>query len=355
MPEVVSEPAGGEVLPTRWPLGILPASPAVHELIGRGRTHLLTNSRAEIPKAIEAFQSATELDPTYAPAHAGLALAHCAAAELRLTAPPEAYASARTAALRALAMDDACADAQVALGTVLFLSDWNWTGARRSLERALALDPDHTDACLLYGRLLDVLGDLDGGLAVRQVALERNASSARVQLQIAHSYWNQRKYDKVIEWASRAVATDPGHLVAREYIAGAHLKQGDERRYQEEALAHAALAGAPEDLLDEMRRMFADGGRRRLVTYGLEQARAHGAPPMQLALFCGELGDFETAFRHLDRAIDSRDPCLVDLGVSPQWDCLRQDPRFAERLERMGLNRPQLSSSGVTRAWPTIS
>jgi DNA-binding winged helix-turn-helix (wHTH) protein len=352
---VVRREAVPEVLPIRWPLGVLPASPAVHEHIGRGRTHLLTNSRPEIPKAIEAFQAAIDLDSTYAPAHAGLALAHCAAAELRWLPPADAYASARTEALRALAMDDACADAQVALGAVLFLSDWNWTGARRSLERALDLDPDHTDGSLLYGRLLDVLGDLDGGLAARQKALERNPTSARVQLQIAHSYWNQRQYDKVIEWANRALETDPTHLVAREYIAGAHLKNGNETQYQEASLTHAALAGAPAALLDEMRQMFAAGGRRRLVTYGLQNATAHGAPPMQLALFYGELGDFDNAFRHLDHAIDSRDPCLVDLGVSPQWDCLRQDPRLAERLDRMGLNKPQVSSSGDTRAWPTIS
>ncbi len=130
---------------------------------------------------------------------------------------------------------------------------------------------------------------------------------------------------------------------------------GTSQRYQEESLRHAALAGAPKEMLDEMRELFENGGRRRMLAYGLQQAAAHGAPPMQFALFYGELGDFDTAFRHLDRAIDSRDPCLVDLGVSPQWDCLRQDPRFGDRLEGMGLNNAQLSSSGATRAEPTIS
>jgi Tfp pilus assembly protein PilF len=89
---------------------------------------------------------------------------------------------------RALAMDDSCADAQVALGTVLFLSDWNWIGAQRSLERALELDPGHTDAYLLYGRLLEALGDVERGLVVKQKALERNPFSALVHVQIAHSH-----------------------------------------------------------------------------------------------------------------------------------------------------------------------
>jgi hypothetical protein len=109
----------------QWPVGVLPARPDVSELIGLGRSYLLTSSMSDVQKAVEAFRSAIVLDPNYAAAHAGLALACCAQAELRLAAPDRAYAGAREAALRALAMDDSNPDAQVALGTVLFLSDWN--------------------------------------------------------------------------------------------------------------------------------------------------------------------------------------------------------------------------------------
>ena len=160
-------------------------------------------ARSEIPRAVEAFRAAIALDPDYAAAHAGLAVAHCAEAELLLAAPHVAYTSARAAALRALAMEASNADAQVALGTVLFLSDWNWSGARRSLERALELSADHTEGWLLYGRLLEALGYLAEGLAAKQRVLERDPSSATVHLQIALSYWNQRRYDDMIAWATR--------------------------------------------------------------------------------------------------------------------------------------------------------
>ena len=158
-------------LSLRWPVGVLPRSRRFPELIGRGRSHLFAASRTEVPKAVDAFRAAIELDPHYAAAHAGLALACCARAELRLALPAEAYSDARDAALRALAMDSANADAQVALATVLFLSDWNWTGAQRCLERALEADPDHAEGVALYGRLLEALGRLDEGLQAKQKAL----------------------------------------------------------------------------------------------------------------------------------------------------------------------------------------
>ena len=319
----------------KWPIGVLPAEPEVSELIGRGRACLMTASRSEIPRAVEAFRSAIELDPDYAAAHAGLAVAHCAEAELRLVAPHVAYTSARDAALRALAMEASNADAQVALGTVLFLSDWNWNGARRSLERALELNADHTEGWLLYGRLLEALGYLAEGLAAKQRVLERDPSSATVHLQIALSYWNQRRYDDMIVWVTRSLDLDPQHLLAREYLAGGYLKKGDLDRHMAESLTHARVAGAPLDLLDDLRRSYDTRGRAGIVEFAL-RANANG-PPMQLALLHGEAGNLDEAFRHLDAAIARRDPALAHLAVAPQWDCLRGDRRFDERLQAMGL------------------
>ena len=332
---VTRKPAAAERLSMTWPVGVLPARPEVSELIGRGRTCLMAASRSEIPRAVEAFRTAIRLDPDYAAAHAGLAVAHCAEAELRLSSPEVAYASARGAALRALAMEPANADAQVALATVLFLSDWNWHGARRSLERALELSPDHLDALLLYGRLLEALGYLDEGLAAKQKALEHNPASPGVVLQIALSYWNQRRYDEMIAWVQRSLALDPGHLLAREYLAAAYLKKGDGDRYMEESLTHARSAGAPAETIEQLRHIYATAGKPGLVQFALA-ANAQG-PPMQLALLFAEAGNLDEAFRQLDLAIDQREPALVHLAVAPQWDGLRGDPRFAERLASMQL------------------
>ena len=324
-----------EPLSMKWPIGVLPARPEVSELIGRGRACLMTASRSEIPRALEAFRSAIEIDSGYAAAHAGLAVAHCAEAELRLAAPDVAYTSARAAALRALAMEASNADAQVALGTVLFLSDWNWNGARRSLERALELNADHTEGWLLYGRLLEALGYLAEGLAAKQRVLERDPSSATVHLQIALSYWNQRRYDDMIAWATRSLELDPQHLLAREYLAGAYLMKGDLDRHIAESLAHARAAGCPREQLDDLRRIYDTRGRAGIVAFAL-RANANG-PPFHLALLHGEAGNLDEAFRHLDAAIARRDPALVHLAVAPQWDSLRADVRFGKRLNGMGL------------------
>ena len=332
---VTHHEAPAEPLSMKWPIGVLPARPEVSELIGRGRGCLMAASRAEIPRAVEAFRAAIALDPKYAAAHAGLAVAHCAEAELRIASPDVAYASARGSALRALAMEATNADAQVALASVLFLSDWNWDGARRSLERALELNADHSEGWLLYGRLLEALGYLAEGLAAKQRVLERDPSSATVHLQIALSYWNQRRWDDMITWATRSLELDPHHVLSREYLAAAYLKKGDLDRHMAESLSHGRAAGCPPDLLHELEHVYDTRGRAGVMEFAL-RVNANG-PPFQLALLHGEVGNLDEAFRFLDDAIALHDPALVHLAVAPQWDCLRGTERFNERLHAMGL------------------
>src|SRR5262245_25597411 len=199
----------------------------LYELVGRGRSHLLSGSFLELPAAVDAFRSAIEIDPTYAPAHAGLARARCLQAVFRAVPHQEAFTDAKASALRALAMDSASADAQVALGTVLFLSEWDWTAAERSLQHALEINPDHTEALLQYGSLQEALGQLDDGLRCKQQALARDPRSPGVLVQIAASYWHQRKYDETQVWARRALEVDPKHVLASQFITNVYWRIGD--------------------------------------------------------------------------------------------------------------------------------
>lgn len=65
---------------------------------------------------------------------------------------------------------------------------------------------------------------------------------------------------------------------------------------------------------------------------GVKHGKAFGA-----ALVYAGLGERDEAFRWLDRSIDLRAPLVTLLKVDPRFDPLRQDPRFAGLLRRIGL------------------
>ena len=326
--------SGGDAPVTRVPGRRL----EVYALCGRGRAHLLAASMFEVPKAVDAYRAAADLDPGYAPAHAGLALAHCARAAMRVAAPADAYRDARAAALRALAVDDGSADARVALGSVLFFAEWDWRGAEQSLRRAIEINPNHVQAYLIYGRLLDALGRAAEALDMRLSAFERDPLSPLVHVQVAQGHLYQRDYDAAIEWANRALALDSRHLLAREFLAGAYLFKDDFDRYLTEVIAHGAAHDVPPEWFEPLKIAYETGGRSWFFRYCAEQMSKNvHLPAFQVAVFHAQAGDLDAAFDHLDRAIVQHDPSLVDLAVAPQWENLRADPRFTEAVRRIGL------------------
>jgi DNA-binding winged helix-turn-helix (wHTH) protein len=323
----------------------------LYEFVGRGRSHLLSGSYFELPNALDAFRAAIDIDSTYAPAHAGLARVRCAQAALRAVPHQEAFAEAKASALRALAMDSTSADAQVALGTVLFLSEWDWTAAERSLCRALDINPDHTEALLQYGSLKEALGQLDEGLRYKQQALAGDSRSALVLVHIAMSYWNQRNYDETVVWAKRALEIDPKHLLAGEFLAGVYWKIGDVDRLVAENLRLAETFGVPDEAMATLKEVTArikdayatDGlaGVTRFMADQITNERLDFDHLLKMAfrraVLYGAANRIDEAFECLDQAIAFRDPALVHLAVAPQWDSLRGDRRFGERLKAMGL------------------
>jgi serine/threonine protein kinase len=335
------------------------------ELVAQGWAHLRSGSFFELSGAVSAFVAATEVAPAYAAAHAGLALTKVAQAVSHDVPHLEALAEAKTIALRALALNDRSADAQVALGQVVLFSEWDWTAAERSFQRALAINPNHAEAYLHYGGLMEALGQLVRGFELKLRGLECDSTSALAHVLIASSLWNQRRYDDVIVWVNKALDRDPRHLFARELLVGAYSKKGDFRRQIVEDLKRVEARELSEETLGALREIVADilhafdheglAAAHRCILKHISSAWltelmsdeggstivGRGNTIIGPLVRSAEAGDLDKAFELLQDALDVRDPGLVHLAVAPQWDGLRADPRFNECLARMKL-RPVL-------------
>jgi len=330
------------------------------EFIARGWAHLRSGSFFELAQAVSAFLAATEIEPTYAAAHAGLALARVTQATVHDIPHLEALGEAKAAALRALALDHESADAQVAVGQVMLFAEWDWIAAERSFQRALAINPNHAEAYLHYGGLMEALGELPRGLELKLQGLERDSASALAHVLIAVSFWNQRRYDDVIVWVNKALDRDPRHLLARELLVGAYAKKGDVERQLEQDLKRVEARfdlsdetrAALKPICDEFVHVYKHEGKAAAFQYFLKHkqrldelvpdgASERGNTMIGPLARSAEMGDLDKAFELLQRALDVRDPGLVHLAVAPQWDSLRADPRFNQCLARMKL-RPVL-------------
>ena len=114
----------------------------------QGRFYSRRGTEADFRKAIEFFTQATQLDPRYALAWSELSRAWTGLSGdfLEGAAAQEAYAKAREAADRALALSPDLAAAHIARGDLLQLADFDWRGAEAEYRRALELAPNDAEA-----------------------------------------------------------------------------------------------------------------------------------------------------------------------------------------------------------------
>jgi len=137
-----------------------PIDPEVYEAYLKGRYHWNKRSGKDIKKGAEYFQSATERDPTYAAAHAGLADSAGIAGFWSFVSPGEGCGKAKAAARKSLELEET-AEAHASMGWAVMHYDWDFLCAEKEFLRAIELNPHYGTAHQWYGHCLIAMGRFD--------------------------------------------------------------------------------------------------------------------------------------------------------------------------------------------------
>jgi serine/threonine protein kinase len=144
-----------------------------YQLYLRGRYYWNQGTIAGFKKAIEYFQQAIGKDPKYALAYSGLADSYLLLGSYWVEAIPEA----KTAALRALELDDRLSEAHIALGHIKLLLDWDWPAAESEFKQGISLNAASALAHNQYAMYLAAMQRLDDAIAEVKRAQELDALS----------------------------------------------------------------------------------------------------------------------------------------------------------------------------------
>jgi DNA-binding winged helix-turn-helix (wHTH) protein/TolB-like protein len=126
-----------------------------------GRSHLASRTREGLERALAFFEQAVALEPSYAPAHAGLADAHNLLQYYGYAHGAVGIIYAREAAQRALGLDEGLTAGHAALGYVNFMWLWEWPAAESEFRRDISLDPHYDPAHHRYALYLAAMGRPD--------------------------------------------------------------------------------------------------------------------------------------------------------------------------------------------------
>ena len=310
---------------------------AAYDAYLMGRYSLTTQSADGIKKGLPAFQQAIALDPTYAPAYAGLADTYSLLANYFVLPPREAFPLAEVAARKALELDADSPEAHTALAFVEHHYRWDWAGAEREYETALALNPSYATAHVRYAELLSNLGRHDEAIAEVRRARELDPLSLVMRSSVGRFLYYARRYDEAIPELKKTLELDPGRVYARLYLALCYEGKGSyTEALNEFEQFSAAFGGAPSVGLAHLYAVEGEKEKARQIVKGLRRD-AGDSDWFFLSRVYAALGEKDEAFDCLEKAYQTHDFFLSFLNVDPHLDPLHSDARFVELVRRLGL------------------
>ena len=260
--------------------------------------------------------------------------------------PVEGLAKGNAAAQKALELDPDLAEAHAALGNVLWIRDWDWSGAERELRKAIELNPGYVTGHRLYSELLAWTGRLEEATAEQQRAEELDpfwVSSVTQDLGRLYELRGERE-KAMAEW-ERALGLAPNYYRTHQHLGNHYCQEGA----LEKAIASLERAQtlSPDDphIVADLGYCYAISGKpaeaRKLLRDLEEQSRRRYISPMTLALVHVGLAEHDAAFEWLEQAYEVKALMLTSIRMDTRYGMLSSDPRFDDLLRRIGFLESQ--------------
>jgi serine/threonine-protein kinase len=337
--ELASGIAGGLRVADAIPASKHVPNAEAHEAVLKAHYETQAMSVEALARTESDYQHAIDLDPEYADAYLGLATAKYNefAARGSINQAPFVRAEAERMFRKALALDPDLPSAHAMLAALSMQYDWDWRGAERELQQAVAGSSSATAESyyafflIFRGRFaeadrhLQKMRDLDpvSTASMNNLGLSRNLEG---------------RFAQAREICQQVAAEHPGIISMPQMIGLTYVEegrpelalpifQGLKTRFPQ-AQVFEAMAQAKAGHRDEALRL----------TRPYEDKYPNSGIAMQwLALVYAFLGDGPNTVKWLQRSADQHEWQALNLAVHPVYSPMRHLPEFQTLERRMGL------------------
>lgn len=256
--------------------------------------------------------------------------------------PREAFAAGIVHALRAVEIDNTRAETHALLGQFHKTVEYNWREVQREMALALRLDPISPLVRLRYAvSWLMPQGRMKEAVAEVERVLQSDPLSLFVRLAQVIMLLISYQHERTLEAAQQLLELDPAAYWAYLAIGSIYRDQG---LLEKAIVAHRRameVSGDSPPMMGWLGHTLALSGNTseaRALLERLYRKAAQGyVAPTSLAWIHLGLGEIDTAFEWLNRAVDECDQLLMPIKSYTFLDPIRGDPRFAVLLRKMNL------------------
>jgi TolB-like protein/Tfp pilus assembly protein PilF len=321
--------------------GQMSTDPETYDLYLKGLFHAGKFTPDGLRAAISFFDRAVKKSPNDARSWAGLAKAYAMLGWGGYAPPAESFQKAKPAAERALALDETLSEAHISLGIVRFLFDWDWSDAERAYQRAIELSPASADAHLFYGVWFKAMALNDRAVAQISRANELDPLYLLANAEMGWVAYFGRRFDDAAKACRRTLDMDPYYVFAMICLQYTLTLKKDPGPI---ALGKRLLELMSDDpyFLGVLGWSYGVLGHKAEARYILGQLQrmppTQPAPPPAIYYVYMGLGDRQGTLEWMEKAYAERWSDLVWMKASPEYDWVREDPRFQALLKRLKLD-----------------
>jgi TolB-like protein/Tfp pilus assembly protein PilF len=314
-----------------------------YQLYLQGRYFWNKRNSENLKKATELLRAATDKDPNFALAYAGLADCYAVSYYYVGERPRELMPLAKTYAARASELDPSLAEPHATLGFVTWLLDWDRVAAEKEFLRAIELNPNYPTAHQWYSRFLRGVGRTDEAFQEIKKAEALDPLSLVIINNVAENFIDRGDLNAATKECQRMMDIDPNFWAAHQTLGIVLARQGryaDALAEAQKSIQFSNRSNASLALLGHVygklgRRSEADAVIKELQTrYDAKQADGR-----DLAVLYAGLDDKDKAFEWLQKAFENRSVFLVFLRLEPLMESLRSDARWNELEKRVGISQ----------------
>jgi serine/threonine-protein kinase len=179
----------------------------------------------------------------------------------------------------------------------------------------------------------------DEAIVEAKLARTLDPASPRARNGLGYIYYYAQHYDEAIPELQSVLEIEPSFRMAHVVLSMSYALQGKAQEAFDERMA--VLGTGPDaKYIANLKAAFARGGLRSFaherLQHTLEQSRTKYVPPTGIAILYLQAGETDACLDWLEKAYAARDVELLDVNADPQFDPLRQNPRFQQLTRRLG-------------------
>jgi tetratricopeptide (TPR) repeat protein len=206
--------------------------------------------------------------------------------------------------------------------------------------------PGYAHAHYFYGFVYFLpMGRLDEAISELKKALELDPTALIINVNLARIYFIARQYDLAEEQFRRTAELDPNFVPLLARRMDMYEQKGNYEKAME--ILRRIPKGSPQDpylspeRFEAMRHAFAKEGAKGFWRMKLEfykqDVKERYIAPANIAVAYAHVGDMESAFKWLEKAVSEKDEETTWMNASPSFDLFRSDPGWKELVRRVGV------------------